>query len=166
MRTVLVTLVSLMSTLLCGCLGALTPSAAYIADPQVVALPQWTVYQGSTGSLSYQTAVGRDGQRFIAAPRVQGRACQHGLQVPILGIVAAATNSSTLARGPAAISAGWGDGGYRAAVDNAKAKLPKEAILYDVRADMRHRLILTVYHEQCVVIDAGVLLPLLKPVGT
>lgn len=46
------------------------------------------------------------------------------------------------------------------------AKLPKEAILYDVRADMRHRLILTVYHQQCVVIDAGVLLPLLKPVGT
>lgn len=150
-----------------GCVGMLTPSATYQANPKLLALAPAVVFQGSEGPLSYQTAVGQDGQRLMPAMRVRGQACQRGIQIPILGILMAASDSSV--RGaPGSLSAGWGDGGFEAALDDARRQLPREAILYDVIADLSHRSILTVYREQCVLIDAGVLVPAVAsptPVG-
>jgi len=162
MRPIPLALALALSTLSFGCLSAMTPKpASYVGDSTGLVLPQWTLYQGSTGSLSYQTAVAADGTRFIAAPRVHGKACQRGLSIPILSALAM-SGPTMFSRSPGSLSAGWGDGGYQAAVDDAKKNLPKEAILYDVRADLQYRMVLTIYHEQCVHVDAGLLLPLVS----
>lgn len=141
--------------LLSACMSALGPT--YQADPQLMALAPAVVFQGSSGPLSYHHAVGRDGQRLLPTARVAGRACQHGIQIPLLGILAAA--GAEPKRGPGALSVGWGDGGYSAAIDDVRRKLPSGAVLYDVRADLNYQSYLTIYLKQCVVIDAGVLVP-------
>jgi hypothetical protein len=141
-----------------ACAGMLGPSSTYQANPQLLALSPAVVFQGSAGSLSYQSAVGRDGQRYLPAQRVRGRACQRGVQIPILSLVAAALGEESR-RGPGSLSAGWGDGSFSAAIDDARRRIPRGAILYDVRADLHRRSILTVYLEQCVTLDAGVLVP-------
>jgi hypothetical protein len=58
------------------------------------------------------------------------------------------------------VSATWGDGGYRDALDNARRGLPRSAVLYDVRADLATLQILSIYYQRCVELDAAVALPL------
>jgi hypothetical protein len=61
--------------------------------------------------------------------------------------------------GIGSISAGWGDGGYANALANLRTKVPPNAVLFDVRADIRLRTILSVYAEECLVLDAAVFVP-------
>jgi hypothetical protein len=146
--------------LVSGCAGMLTPSAAYQANPQLLALAPVVVFQGGAGPMSYQTAVGRDGKRYTPTQRVRGSACQRGIQLPILAIVGAAVNDGKTG-GPGSLSAGWGSGTFAAAVDQVRKQLPAGAILYDVQADLHQQSYLSVYRVQCVRIDAGVMVPVL-----
>ena len=44
--------------------------------------------------------------------------------------------------------------------NDARRGLPHDAVLYDVRADLSTLVILSVYRQSCVVLDAAVALPL------
>lgn len=146
------------SLVLCisGCVGS--PALSYQANPQLLALAPLVVFQGASGTLSYQTAVGRDGQRYTPSPRVRGEACQRGIQLPIIAILMAALGGEAYG-GAGSLSGGWGEGGFQAALDRVREQMPADAILYDVQADIHHRSYLSVYRIQCVSIDAGVLVP-------
>ncbi len=146
--------------LLCssGCAGVLGGSPAYQANPQLLALAPVVVFQGGAGPMSYQTAVGRDGQHYTPLRRVRGSACQRGVQLPILAVLGASLGDGKYA-GPGALSAGWGQGTFAGAVDDARKRIPAGAILYDVQADLHLQSYLSVYRVQCVTIDAGVLVP-------
>jgi hypothetical protein len=148
-----------------GCAGQLVPATSFQANPQLLSLAPLVVFQRSSGPLSYQTAVGRDGQRYTPAQRVRGEACQRGIQVPILAIVAAAAGYEAYG-GANSLSGGWGEGGFQAALEHVRAQMPSQAILYDVQADVHHRSYLSVYRIQCVSIDAGVLVPEVAPQAT
>jgi hypothetical protein len=90
-----------------------------------------TIYEDVAAPLEYR-ADARRGSR-----EVRGEACQSGIFLP--GI-------------PASVA--WGDGGYRDAVRQAQAQAP-DAVLTDVRADLRVLSILTVWRRQCVVVTAA-----------
>jgi len=140
---------SVLATLSGGCGLGPRPQTSYEANSQVLALSELVVFQDSTGALSYQAPTGQD-VRIKLAPRVKGKACQHGIQLPL----------PSRAGTGASLSAGWGRGAYREALSEARAGLPKEAVLFDVRADLNQFAILTVYRRQCLLIDAAVAVPI------
>jgi len=133
-----------------GCVFSPRPQASYEANSQVQSLRNFVVYQDSSGALSYhsQTAQGIAPEQ---ARRVHGRACQHALQFPLIGARRELSGTS--------LSAGWGQGAYGEALDNARQGLPAEALLFDVRADINTFMILTVYRKQCLEISAAVAMP-------
>jgi hypothetical protein len=116
------------------------------------------IFQDSSGALSYHSPVGRDVRKLVTARRVHGRACQRGFQLPIEPLLA--TLPGSLPPTAASVSATWGEGGYREAMDDARRGLPQSAVLYDVRADLQTFVILSIYRERCVLINAAIALPL------
>lgn len=142
---------SLLSALPLGCITSPRPRTSYEANSQVLALNQLVVFQDSTGSLSYHAPTGKD-VRIKLAPRVKGKACQHGIQVPLFS-----------ENGGASLSAGWGAGAYKEALADARSGLPDDAVLFDVRADLNKFSILMVYRRQCLWVDAAVAVPVAAP---
>lgn len=142
-----------------GCAAGF-PKLSYEANPRVLALPALVVHQDSTGALSYHAPAGRDARRLLPRGRAKGRACQRGFQVPLLwnAFVPASNNM-----GSWSLSAGWGDGGYVRALDDVRSRLPADALLYDVQADLHMRTILSIYAEQCLELDAAVFVPAQSP---
>jgi hypothetical protein len=138
-----------------GCAAGL-PDVSYHANPRVLALPAVVIHQDSSGPLSYHAPSGGDVQRLVPRGRATGRACQRGFQIPLLwnAFVPASNNM-----GSWSLSAGWGDGGYAEALKDMRSRLPAEALLFDVQADLHMRTILSVYAEQCLELDAGVVVP-------
>jgi hypothetical protein len=137
--------------------SALRPRASYEANPQALQ-GGFVIFQDSSGALSYHAPAGHDVRKLVTTQRVQGRACQRGFQLPIEPLIAALTGSAVPA--PPWVSATWGDGGYRDAMDDARRGLPRDAVLYDVRADLATLMILSIYRQRCLVLDAAVALPL------
>jgi hypothetical protein len=137
---------------------ALRPRVSYEANAQAIRSSGIVIFQDSSGALSYQAPAGRDVRKFVTAHRVQGYACQRGFQLPIEPLVSA-ISGSVVPTAPS-VSATWGDGGYRDALDNARRGLPRSAVLYDVRADLATLQILSIYYQRCVELDAAVALPL------
>ena len=135
---------------------ALRPPVSYEANPQAIQPNGMVIFQDSSGALSYHAPTGRDVRKLVTADRVHGRACQRGFQLPTAPLLAAISGKMT----PAGVSATWGDGGYRDAMDDARRGLPPEAVLYDVRADLATLQILSIYYQHCVLLDAAVALPL------
>ena len=121
---------------------------SYQADSRVLRLNPITVFQSSTGPVSQQTSTLQDVHGVLPTKRVQAEECQHGIQLPI-GALVSANNSLYL-------SAGWGQGGYIKALGRAQERA-EGGHLVDVRVDLRTiSVLLGVYIEQCVVVDAGV----------
>jgi hypothetical protein len=149
-RSVLV--VALGLTLTAGCARA---GPTYLARPLSVPLERVVVFQDSHGPTSYQPPQGRDAGRVVSAQRVRGEACQRGFSVPILALLGVDWASS--------ISAGWHRGGYHDALEQARIGLPPDAVLYDVMADLKYFMVLTLYRELCVVVDAAVAMPRSAP---
>lgn len=139
--------------------SALRPPVSYEANSQVIQNPGIVIFQDSSGALSYHAPVGRDVRKLVSTRRVQGRACQRGLQLPLQPLFSALSGALPTAAATS-VSATWGDGGYRAAMDDARRGLPPEAVLYDVRADLATFVVLSIYRERCVVLDAALALPL------
>jgi hypothetical protein len=83
------------------------------------------IYTNVRAPLSYRSPTPGDVQGALGA-EVEGEACSQA----VLYLV------------------GWGDGGYSAAVEDAKAK-SSAALLADVRADMRLFNVLGVYQKRC-----------------
>lgn len=142
--------------LMSACVSLLEVGPAYQANEKLLSLAPLVVFQGARGPLSYQTATGRDALRQLPVRRVRGRACQRGFQLPIFAVLSGALDYEYSA-GPSGLSAGWGDGSYEAAINEVRRQLPAGAVLFDVRADLQQRAILSVYRELCVVVDAGVM---------
>jgi hypothetical protein len=129
----------------------------YQASPTVLALAPVVAYQDSTGSLSYQPPTGKDVGGVVSSTRVEGRACQSGLQIP-LGLIWAMADSSGNGARALALSAGWGAGGYSQAMARAQAQAPG-GVLYDVEADLNVEMILGIWRHECVVVNAAVASP-------
>jgi hypothetical protein len=134
------------------------PRTSYEANSQALRLPDVVVFQNSTGSLSYQSAAGRDAGRLVPHKRAQGRACQRGLQLPLFAPLYALGEPNAAQRA-LWLSGGWGQGAYQEALDVLRRKVPADAVLYDVRADLQIRMFVSIYREQCLLLDAGVALP-------
>jgi len=137
---------SLLGMLAGGCMLSPRPRTSYEVNSQVLALQELVVFQSSTGALSYQAPTGKD-VLLKVAPRVRGKACQSGIQVPFYW----------------RLSVGWGEGAFKEALGKARAGLPKDAVLFDLRADLNHYSILTVYRRQCLLVDAAVAVPAQAP---
>jgi hypothetical protein len=129
----------------CGPVLGPTRNPAYSGNgPGAILLPPIVVYQDSSGPLSYRAPLGSEG-----TPReVRGEACQSSLTLPV-GLVWAAIKSGSPARAPASLSGGWGEGDYSTAWSRALAGAPGMR-LSNVRADLRTRIILGVWRQQCV----------------
>ena len=84
------------------------------------------IYANVNAPLSYRSPTPGDVQPATLGPEVQGEACNH----LVLFLVA------------------WGNGGYSAAVEDAKAK-GGATLLADVQADQRVFNILGVYQKSC-----------------
>ena len=123
--------------------------------PGAMELPPLVVYQNSAGPLSYRSAMPL-ATPVAAGPlrEVRGEACQSGLMFPV-GLIWAAIESGNTARAPGFLSAGWGEGGYAAAVSSALAGAPNSRLVA-VRADMNTKIILGVWRQQCVRVLASV----------
>ncbi len=128
-----------------------TRDPAYMGNgPGAAQLPALSVYQNSSGPLSYRsTPVGTGPLR-----EVRGEACQSSLMLPV-GLLWAAVESGNPARAPGFLSAGWGEGGYAEAMSAAMADAPNSRPVA-VRADMNTRIILGVWRQQCVRVLASV----------
>ena len=138
--------------LLSGCapfLGGPTRNPSYDGNGTgAMLLPPLVVYQNSSGPLSYRAAVAEPGE-----PRaVRGEACQSAITLPV-GLVWAAIKSGNTALAPGFLSGGWGEGGYAEAVADALSDAPG-ARLVDVRADLRTKIILGIWRQQCVRVTA------------
>lgn len=83
------------------------------------------IYTNVRAPLSYRSPTPADVQGPLGS-EVEGEACSHA----VLYLV------------------GWGDGGYSAAVEDARAK-SGAPLLADVRADMRLFNVLGVYQKRC-----------------
>ena len=134
--------------------AALPPS--YEANAQLLALPAVVLHQDSSGALSYHARTPAGIQPLSAWGRAQGRACQQGFQIPLLWSLGVPSYNRI---GTWSISAGWGEGGYRHALADLRKNLPANAVLFDLRADVRLRTILSVYAEECLELDAAVFVP-------
>ncbi len=156
-RSRVVALAALAALVLCACLPSVRPRASYEANPQLIPAGQFVIFQDSTGALSYHAPTGRDVRKLVTTRRVEGRACQRGLQLPFEPLIAAASSAQPY---PASIGVGWGDGGYRRALADARRGLPRDSILYDVRADLATQVILSIYRESCLIVNAAVAVPL------
>jgi len=139
------------AALITGCAGA---RPVYDADPRLLALPAGIVaFQGGSGPMSYPASAGG---AVMAGPPVQGSRCQRGVSLPILG---AFFGKGAADRSGAWLSVGWGHGAYADVVSELLAGQPAGTVLSDVRADLRTRMILSVYREQCLVLTATLLRP-------
>jgi hypothetical protein len=120
-----------------------------------VPVAELIVFQNNKVPVSYQPPQGRDVGGLEPVERVRGRACQRGVSVPIL--------TGLGVRSSSALSVAWANGAFEAALADARRDLPPEAVLYDVRADLNLRMIMTVYRELCLELDAAVAMPVSAP---
>lgn len=109
------------------------------------------LFYDSTGPMSFVAMTPRDvpsGARALGT--VRGRSCQRGLSIPLSASVRATS-----------ISAGFGDGSYRKAIEDIKAKNPDLAGIYDVRVDLGQFSVLGgLYRSLCTYVSArGFALP-------
>lgn len=125
----------------------------YMADPGVS--KDGSLYQGSTGPLSYQASSLADGT-LVIGKTVHAEACQQSIVLPIpLGGM---TTPRTSSPGVVTLGVGWGDGGYARAMAEAE-KSAGGGLLVDVRADRHFTTVLWVYRRDCVEVHAAVASP-------
>jgi hypothetical protein len=129
----------------CAPLTGQTREPAYVGNgPGAISLTPHVIFQDSTGPLAYRSTPATTGP----LREVRGEACQSSLTFPT-ALVWGAIKSGNTANASAALSAGWGDGGYAEAVAAALQSAPN-ARLVDARADLHTRIILGVWRQECV----------------
>ncbi len=135
------------TALVVGAAGCMPP---YVANPGVS--KDGSVYQGSTGPLSYQSPALLDGGAPLR--EVSGQACQYAIVVPIPtgGVTVPDRHASS---GVFQLGVGWGDGGYARAIAEAE-KEAAGGVLVDVRADRHFSTVLWIYRRDCVEVHASV----------
>jgi hypothetical protein len=111
----------------------------------------YVVFRDQTGALSLHAACAKDVQWLGSVRRVSGRACQYGLQIP-LNLLSAHNDR----RRALTLSGGWGDGGASAAMEVASQGLAVGEMLYDIHVDLNTMIVLGVWRQECVVVNARV----------
>jgi hypothetical protein len=127
----------------------------YVANPGV--MKDGTIYQGSTGPLSYQASTLIDARAPLR--EVTAQACQYAivLPLPVGGVTVPDTGTNTL--DVLQLGVGWGDGGYARAMAEAEKDAAGD-VLVDVRVDRHFSTVLWIYRRNCVEIHASVAHPL------
>lgn len=111
---------------------AAAPAAAIGENEDDDALPSMNrtgglvLFYDSTGPMSFVAMTPRDvpeGAAMLGV--VRGRSCQRGVSVPLTASIRATS-----------VSAGFGDGSYKKAVEDIKKKHPELTGIYDVKVDL------------------------------
>lgn len=123
--------------------GPFAPES-YEARPGLINLEGYVIYYNAQGPLSMVSMTRSEFPKgAIPSGRVEGKSCQHGLQIPF---------SATLR--PAKISGAIGDGGYRKVLGEIYEDNPGIIGLYDVKVDQQVISILGIYRRVCTEVSA------------
>lgn len=130
---------------------AAAPAAAIGENEDDDALPSMNrtgglvLFYDSTGPMSFVAMTPKDvpkDARMLG--EVRGRSCQRGVSVPLSATIRATS-----------VSAGFGDGSYKKAVEDIKTKHPELVGLYDVKVDLGQFSILGgLYRSLCTYVSA------------
>ncbi len=130
---------------LLGACASPTSRLSYEARPGLIIVGGFVVYYDSEGPLSYQAMTRRELPKDISLiGEVMGNSCQHGLSIPIFF---SATDNTSL-------SGAKGDGSFKKALLNIRAKHPDLSGLFDVKVDVEQWSVLTVYQRECTIVAA------------
>jgi hypothetical protein len=141
-----------MSALLAVLLAlAAAPAAAIGENDDDSAVPSMNrtggllLFYDSTGPMSFVAMTPRDvpkDARMLG--EVRGRSCQRGVSIPLSATIRATS-----------VSAGFGDGSYKKAVEDIKTKHPDLVGLFDVNVDLGQFSILGgLYRSLCTYVSA------------
>jgi hypothetical protein len=130
----------------------------YAAKPGV--MKDGTLYQGSTGPLSYQASTLIDARAPLR--EVTSQACQYAIVLPLPVGGVTVPDSGATGLDVLQLGVGWGDGGYARAMAQAEQDAAG-GVLVDVRADRHFSTVLWIYRRDCVEIHASVAPPLAVP---
>lgn len=136
-------LVALLALLGLAASAAAQEHSSWDANPGMLRTGGLVLFFGGQGPMSYASTPGGLPEGATPAGEVRGRACQHGLSVP-LGIGLRAQR----------LSAGGGRGGYDRALADIKTRRPELKGVYDVRVDDHRTVVLTIYQRLCTEITA------------
>lgn len=130
---------------------AAAPAAAIGENEDDDALPSMNrtgglvLFYDSTGPMSFVAMTPRDvpeGAAMLGV--VRGRSCQRGVSVPLTASIRATS-----------VSAGFGDGSYKKAVEDIKKKHPGLTGIYDVKVDLGVFSVLGgLYRSLCTYVSA------------
>jgi hypothetical protein len=120
---------------------AAAPAAAIGENDDDSAVPS----MNRTGPMSFVAMTPRDvpkDARMLG--EVRGRSCQRGVSIPLSATIRATS-----------VSAGFGDGSYKKAVEDIKTKHPDLVGLFDVKVDLGQFSILGgLYRSLCTYVSA------------
>jgi hypothetical protein len=130
---------------------AAAPAAAIGENDDDSAVPSMNrtggllLFYDSTGPMSFVAMTPRDvpkDARMLG--EVRGRSCQRGVSIPLSATIRATS-----------VSAGFGDGSYKKAVEDIKTKHPDLVGLFDVKVDLGQFSILGgLYRSLCTYVSA------------
>lgn len=143
------TMIAITALIVVGCMPP------YVANPGVT--KDGTLYQGSTGPLSYQAPTLIDARAPLR--EVTAQACQYALVVPLPVGGVTVPNNGASSLDVLQLGVGWGDGGFARAMAKAEEDAGGD-VLVDVRVDRHFSTVLWVYRRDCVEIHASVAPPL------
>ena len=117
---------------------------SYEARPGLITLEGYVVFYNSQGPLSMVSMTRSELPKdAVPSGKVEGKSCQHGLQIPL---------SATL--WPTKVSGAIGDGGYRKVLSEIREDNPEIIGLYDVKVDQQIVSILGIYRRICTEVRA------------
>ncbi|MFH1725892.1 MAG: hypothetical protein ABII00_14885 [Elusimicrobiota bacterium] len=131
------------------CLAAAVPAAraeegAHRARPALIPLGGIVLFYDVQGPLSFVSMTRRElPADAVPVGTVKGRACQHGLSVPLSASLEATE-----------LSAAAGKGGYRKALERIRGAHPGLRGVYDVKVDLHRISILGIYGRVCTEVEA------------
>jgi len=116
---------------------------SYEARPGLITLEGYVVFYNAQGPLSMVSMTRSELPKdAVPSGKVEGKSCQHGLQIPL---------SATL--WPTKVSGAIGDGGYRKVLSEIRED--NQIIgLYDVKVDQQIVSILGIYRRICTEVRA------------
>lgn len=119
-------------------------SDEFEGTPAVLRMGGLLIYHDTKAPMSFAAMTPKDlPPGAILTGEVRGRACQHGLAVPLSATFRATT-----------ISGAKGDGGYEKALQVLAKAHPELSGVFDVKVDLHTRSILGFYRRLCTEVSA------------
>ncbi len=133
----------LLAALACGAARAQEQGSR--ARPAPLIMGGLNLFSAVEGPMSFEAATPADvpkGAELLPG-RLDARACQHGVSVPLTASFRATS-----------VSAAAGNGGYKKALASLRAAHPEAKGFFDVISDIRTLIVLGIYKRTCVEVSA------------